>query len=149
MFTTAGSISPAYSTLHHVLSALPMAWFFVLSNSNVGLTSGLGYKGHIISNCVLYSTLYCIEFALTLPCQDHTSNIDTDIALALPSPKHTSTFVNVLPSTAVDNDAGNKQRHLNWAMLQQIVIGKAHQCICISCSNASKQLHDAHEVSLK
>jgi hypothetical protein len=135
--------------LHNLLSALPMACVFLLSNPNVGLTSGLGYKGDIFSSCVLYSTLYCIEFALTLPCQNHTSNTDTNFALVLLSQKHTSTAVNMLPSTAVNNDAGNKQRHLNWAMLQQIVIGKAHQCICISCSTASKQSHDTHEVSLK
>ena len=57
-------------------------------------------------------------------------------ALPLPSQKNTCTVVNVAPSTAVDNDAGNKQRHLNWTMLQHVMIGKAHQCICISCSNA-------------
>jgi hypothetical protein len=41
----------------------------------MGLTSVLGYKGDILGNCVLYSTVYCIDIALTLPSQEHTPKI--------------------------------------------------------------------------
>lgn len=89
---------------------------------------------------------------LTLPGQKQTSDIDVDIAPALPSKEHTSTAVNVLPSRPVDTDVGKKQQHLNWATLQHIHakhIMQAHQSACSNCSDAGKQSHDAYELSLK